>query len=226
MAFVYWITNDLNANIKTAGYVGITSKTVVQRLKSHKNNYKRFCKSSPNTGCIKLYKEVKLLGGWSNVFIKTICESTLAYCQELEQRLRPIPNIGWNIRIGGDTPLMQGRKLSEESKLKLVEVRKKWVMSEASRQNLSLARQGAGNPRYGVHPWLCKPFTDLSRHTWQNADRIYDVWLKCGGIGVRKVAPIFKDLNYWTIDTMIRKFKKGWIPIEDVDWLKYKGIYE
>lgn len=39
---------------------------------------------------------------------------------------------------------------------------------------------------------------------------------------IEKRIKSFTQLNYWTIDSMIRKFRLGWKPNEDESWLKYK----
>ena len=220
MAFVYWITDDLNQDIKSYGYVGITSKSVSIRLNSHRSFYKKFIEKGDG-GCKKLYSFVKSFGGWEFVKVVTVCESTLEYCLFIENKLRNLPNIGWNTCVGGDVPQMQGRKLSQETKNKLKIIRASWVMSEQTRKRLSEERIGNNNPAYGTLPWEVGSNNEISKLTWLNADNIYCSW-KITNYGTKKLTRLFLNFNYWTIDSMIRKFKSGWNPNEDLNWIKYK----
>jgi len=221
-AFVYHIgtCRDL-----TKGYVGITSKTPEVRLQSHKWNYSKFLRDGSG-GCAKLYKAVKDLGGWTEVSFKVICVASLEYCLELEGKLRPAPNSGWNIRVGGDRPPMYGRKTTQATKDKLAEIRKTWVMSQESRLKLSKERTGSGNPMHKTPAWKQ---TNSSPETWYKAELIYDLYssLPSRANGVKSVYRELSDttLNYWSIDTMIRKFRKGYNPKQDSEWLQFKENY-
>ena len=223
MSFVYWITDDITKDKFDYGYIGITTKTISNRNHSHLMNYKRFLKTG-QAGCKKLYSIVKSLGGWDNLIFVGLCESNLEYCLSIENKLRPEPNIGWNTRVGGDYPIMYKRKTSDETKIKLAIVRKSWVMSEKSRLKLSLDRKGAGNPMYGTLPWDDSNISEISNATWLRADEIYQKWAD-DKIATKRMVRVFPTLNYWTIDTIIRKFKKGWCPLNDQSWIKYKENY-
>lgn len=220
MAYVYWITENVNLDIRTNGYVGITTKTVNERIKSHKYNYKRFC-NGKEVGCKKLYSILKRLGGWDTVTIVVLCEADIRYCLDIEFKLRSTPDVGFNTRVGGDAHVMFKRTISEATRLKLAAIRKKWVMSPTSRIKLSIDRKEAGNPMFGTPPWDNPAATPKSKETWYFADTVYSYWFH-NKQGVRKTIKSFLNLNYWTVDSMIRKFKTGWIPREDKTWLKYK----
>ena len=222
MAFVYWITVDKSLNPLTDGYIGITKMSVNTRLNSHRSAYLRFV-NGKDVGCKKLYATVKLLGGWENVTVTTICESNLEYCLSLENKLRPEPNVGWNTRVGGDHSVMYKREITSETRNKLAEVRKSWVLSQESKNKLSSDRKGSGNPMYKTLPWLNPASNELSQTTWLFADVVYEQWSNTRH-GVRRIAKSFKNLNYWTLDSMIRKFRDGWIPRHDNSWVTYKGI--
>lgn len=157
--------------------------------------------------------------------IVTVCESTIEYCIYLENKLRPEPEIGWNIRVGGEYHVMYKRQVTQETKDKLRLVRSSWVMSDSSRNKLSVERTGVLNPMYSVKPWENPSSTDQSKISWLKADVVFETWL-CTKFGTRKITKIFCDLNYWSIDSMIRKFRSGWNPKTDIEWLRYKETYE
>lgn len=218
MAFVYWIKSKDHSDILTEGYIGFTSKTVADRIKSHKFNYKKFSRDGKSGGCLKLYSEIKNSGGWLELEIVTLLEGSKEYCLDIENKLRPNENIGWNVRVGGDNQVMFKREVSSETRRKLVEVRKTWVMSQETKDRLSIERQGDGNPRFGVKPWE-QVSADLI--TWQNAHLVHEYWL-ASSYGTRRLTKNFPQFSYWGIDTMIRKFRSGWNPIEDSSWLEFK----
>jgi len=221
MAVVYWIHTKEHKDMFHEGYIGFTSKTIEDRIASHKMNYRRFVKNGSNGGCLKLYSFIKNNGGWDNIFVDVICISTKEYCLYVENSLRPLPNIGLNIRVGGDTPLMLGRKLSEEAKEKLSIVRASWVMSDATRKRLSSERSGAGNPMFGTPAWEQSGVSDECRETWAVADEVFSLWSE--GTGTRSLHNRhFKHTNFNSLDSMVRKFRKGWNPLEDEDWLYFK----
>lgn len=225
MACLYWITDNVNENILEYGYVGITSKEIGQRIASHKQSYRRFTKDGVTGGCVKLYNKILKHGGWDKFEVLVLCLADIDYCMFMENKLRPLPNIGLNIRIGGDVAPMLGRKLSEATKMKLLEVRKSWVMSNETRARMSEDRKGEGNPMYGVKPWDNGAATEHSKLSWLYANDVYTHWVKTNH-GVKKTHPLFSSLNFNTITTMILKFKAGWIPEKDLDWCSYKDNYD
>jgi hypothetical protein len=139
MALVYWITDNLFESPVNYGYVGITKNTLIKRLNSHYSKYKQFVNNKQNNSI--LYSKVRHLGGWHNVVAMTICEGDLSYCIDLEYRLRPRPCIAWNIRVGGDYAVMKDRVISEQTKLKLAKVRQTWVMSQDTRDKMSIKKK-------------------------------------------------------------------------------------
>lgn len=116
---------------------------------------------------------------------------------------------------------MLGREVTAETKAKLKVVRSKWVMSDATRLRVSENRKGSGNPLFGTPPGEATSATEISKNTWLFADAVYDHW-KSNRRGVRVISKCFKELNYWSLDSMIRKFRAGWSPYEDDLWIKFK----
>jgi len=79
MAYVYWLHLPEHQNFLTEGYIGAASN-IEARLRSHKHRLKQI---------------------WDKISVKILIESTIDYCFELEAKLRPCRNIGWNVAAGG-----------------------------------------------------------------------------------------------------------------------------
>ncbi len=88
--FIYWIRLPEHKNILEEGYVGI-SNNPSKRLKSHKTR-----SNNPHlTNCFKKYP---------NIVMDIILEAEESFCKDIELKLRPAKNIGWNIEKGGGLP--------------------------------------------------------------------------------------------------------------------------
>lgn len=79
---VYWIKDKNHTNVNTEGYVGITKRNPLIRLKEHKSCYD-WAKS----------QDIVLEVLHSNV--------SKDFAQNIENTLRPSMNIGWNYAEGG-----------------------------------------------------------------------------------------------------------------------------
>ena len=89
-SIVYWIHRPSHTDMFSEGYIGITNRRANRRWGEHKriNN----CKTLSNA-LIK-YDDV--------VFDIVLVANTRDYCEQIEHKLRPHKNIGWNINVGGD----------------------------------------------------------------------------------------------------------------------------
>ena len=87
---VYWIREKDHTDIYTEGYVGITKKTLRERVREHKKN------KSNSVVAGKLRKHTDLV--WSVVHTVETLEETLA----LEAKYRPTSCVGWNLQKGGE----------------------------------------------------------------------------------------------------------------------------
>lgn len=106
--YLYWIHRPNQTNLLSEGYIGV-SKNPEKRLWEHKHH-----KRNPHlSNAFKKYKDIThtiLLIGEEN------------YCYEIEEKLRPTSDIGWNIVKGGGNPPSGKRKgatHSEASKQKM-----------------------------------------------------------------------------------------------------------
>jgi group I intron endonuclease len=117
---VYHIHNGCGVN---DGYIGITKNTEL-RFQQHKWSRKQTNK----------HLKAALLK-YANVIEFSVLAKHLTYHEAklLEKKLRPFPNIGWNIAAGGDVPPNpKGKERSLEH-----------------RKNISKSKQGSKNPMFG-----------------------------------------------------------------------------
>lgn len=233
MAFVYWITDDVNENIWAHGYIGITSKTVNKRLNGHKWSYLKHI-SGHKQSSSKLYNKVKSLGGWDSIRVLILCEATLDYCLNLEKKLRNSPNIGWNITIGGEKGGMSGRVHSPTTKLKMSEAHKtRSPVTQETRQKLSsagLGRKsmfiGANNFNYKRPAWKAPAATSVSLKSWSLCNEIYQIILKKPSATYISILALFEGVSKQSFQVLVNKIKTGWIPAEDQEWLIFKREYD
>jgi|ERR1017187_4140587 hypothetical protein len=87
---LYWIHLPEHTDILLEGYIGV-SRDPIRRLSNHKTG-----KRNPHlTNAFAKYKDI----------IHTILlQGEEEYCYEIEEKLRPTINIGWNITSGGNRP--------------------------------------------------------------------------------------------------------------------------
>lgn len=119
--FLYWIHHKDHNDIKTQGYVGISSN-FLKRIKTHLKNPKN--KHLKNA--LKKYQ--------NDIIFDIILEENKDFCLFLEEELRPEKNIGWNIAKGGGVP--PSRKGTT------------FIMSEKHKNNIKNSRKG--NFRTGI----------------------------------------------------------------------------
>lgn len=135
MAFVYWIKAPHHTDMFSEGYIGFTSTTVENRYKEHKAKAKNTASNLKLHNALRKYEK--------DVSIVTILEGTNEYCLEVEKKLRSRENIGWNIAVGGEAPML-GRKHTEENRKKqsLAQIGK--IHSDATRLKMSASQKEVG----------------------------------------------------------------------------------
>ncbi len=136
MACVYWIRKSEHADIFSQGYIGFSSNSAEHRYKEHiaATKYKNY--PTIISSAIKKY-------GHKNLIVETVCIGGKDYCLAVENKLRPNPNIGWNLEPGGQKPpSMAGKKFPDHAKLKISALHKGKITSEDTKRKMSLAHTG------------------------------------------------------------------------------------
>jgi len=97
---VYWLHLPEHVDMFTEGYVGV-SIDLGKRYNAHKNT-----KENQH-----LYYAIKKYG-FDNIIKQVLLVSEKSYCLDIERKLRPANNIGWNIVAGGGNPPAKPNKTS------------------------------------------------------------------------------------------------------------------
>ncbi len=200
MAFVYWLHIDSHSDITKEGYIGFSSRSVEKRYKEHKAL--TLTDSCPN---YPVYNAIKKYG--DDVRVTTLLEASDEYCLDIEQKLRPEPNIGWNVSCGGTAPML-GKRHSPETceRLRIV--------------HSCPTRRKASSERMKAIPIWEHGSADIS--IWSNADSVYDCYAAhTDGIGPVLLARAF-NLPHKALEAMLKHLRKGWIPQEDSIWVAWK----
>lgn len=221
MAFVYWIKHIKDEDILSQGYVGITSRTVEERLKSHNYGSKKH-----NIGLYNLIasKEFEVI---------TLCECSIEYASYIENKLRPNHTIGLNLSPGGNIVSM-----TEEGKKRVSDALKGKPKTEQHRANLSKSRVGfkvpeahnakraerlKGTPffktkeefdkdlerRLNIHPL---DYSRVNFTVWADVYELYRLFLS--GLNYNK-AERKRKLKKGSLKGMWARFNRGYNPLED-----------
>ena len=220
MACVYWIHLPEHTDMFSEGYIGFTSKTTEERYKFHLYKMRANKDNLPLYNAMRKYLE--------RVVVETLCICEDAYGLWLENRLRPLPNTGWNSAAGGDTPHNKGRKYNRRppscsTKAKLSAASLSWWKAHGKEHTFvgppapkkvpkdCLLEYMKNCPR---EPWL-RPTANVL--IWYNADALYEAYLVNGAVG--RFLPSGERFNGKTIT---RWFEDGWRPKEDPSWTEWK----
>ena len=96
---------------------------------------------------------------------------------------------------------------------------------------MSESKQGDKNPMAGIKPWKHGRATEYTKSVWSRADVIYEVWLKNDKPSYSRLCNImgdgkYKDDDYYTkispYMNIVKYFRNGWIPTEDLEWKELK----
>lgn len=131
---LYWIRCEDHTDMFSQGYVGVSSNTEARFLR-----HSRYSGNQHLKAAIKKY-------GWDKLIKQIVLIGEEKYCYDLESKIRPIKQIGWNIAEGGakppmtqyrgdnyvsplkgktrPTPWLIGKKLSNKTKKKLSDIKK------------------------------------------------------------------------------------------------------
>lgn len=130
MALIYWIHRKENEDYLTEGYIGITDRTLEERLLDHK-------REAPN----KHFQNAINKYGWDNLIKEVIFEGSEEDCLLFENYLRAEECVGWNVAIGGGKPPgMYGKQHKNETKIKQSESHKGVLKSEEQKLKSTLTK--------------------------------------------------------------------------------------
>lgn len=98
--------------------------------------------------------------------------------------------------------------------------------SEEQKKKISIALK-AKNQRPWENP-TCQNFTDLSK--WALADYYFDIWCYFDKPGLKKLKKIYDfinndDITLSLLAIMRINFSKGWVPMEDEEWITFSEDY-
>jgi len=148
---VYWIRCQDHTDMMSQGYIGVSRNAEV-----------RFTQHSKQTQNLNLKAAIKEYG-WDNLVKTKILVAERGYCLDIERKLRPANNIGWNCTAGGgnppdlsgrrfkrNTPIWnKGKKSGPETKKKISDAVRLAMQNPARRELNRLARLGMPSPRKG-----------------------------------------------------------------------------
>lgn len=149
--FVYWIHHKDHTNVFNDGYVGVT-----KNIKLRFNRHHKHCENEHLKNAILKY-------GWDNLIKQIIVIADEKYCYDLETKLRPKKQIGWNIAEGGcKPPICKPRGEGYVSPLKGKHFPTPWMMG---RKNSEKSRQAASERKKVKVKYdgkIYESFTELS----------------------------------------------------------------
>jgi hypothetical protein len=193
MAFVYHIHLPEQSGEYDKGYIGFTATTVSERFKEHV----ALAAIAENT--YTLHNAIRKHG--DALVVTTLVEGSSEYCLDIEYRLRPYPNIGWNIACGGSAPML-GRKHSDATRTKI-----KAIFTPEHIKKIS--------DRQKAIPTWCRGSSDKA--VWATASEIFKCYNANKDVGAVVIGRAF-GLSEKKLEAMLKKFKSGWVPDNDEDW--------
>lgn len=197
MAFVYHVHLPEDKGNFDKGYIGFTSATVEERWKAHLYAAKSGNRRYPIYNAMRKYGDA--------LVVTTLVEGSDEYCLNLEYRLRPTPNMGWNISCGGGAPML-GISHSQETIAKMRD------MSPERRKAISDRMKALEVWEHG----------SADKLLWSNADQVYVCFCAHEDIGPVLLARAY-NLTNKQLEKMHTMFKNGWIPNQDDLWLEWKS---
>ena len=175
----------------TEGYIGITTNTVAVRFKHHKSAAKVVkSKGTIHRALLKYENEI---------VVSELVIGTLQYCAELEFKLRPTRNIGWNIAVGGLLTSIEARATYSTP----LEVRRKQSGAKKGRK-LSAEHKAKMSATHKAKPSWLNSHADKS--TWLVADVIYDTVVS-DQIDSRMILSRTLDIPYAKLKSIFNKIK-------------------
>jgi len=207
---VYWIRLPEHNDVFSQGYVGITVGGIKKRFREHRHNA-RAGKNYPISHAINKYGE--------KLQVDTLLVADSDYCRQIENILRPAPNIGWNINIGGESPPMLGRKHSEAARLKMLDGSRSVSYETRKENSKHLIAPKVNGPEW-LHP-------ASNSNVWRIADLIHKYLTENPKQGYTKVSKHFKLDTLYSSFAICKKIKKqNWNPVNDSNWLEWVSKFK
>jgi hypothetical protein len=113
------------------GYIGV-SKNAERRFKQH-------FEKKHNQHLVSAIRKY----GWDNLVKKQILIAEEDYCYDIEGKLRPTINIGWNISMGGGVPPTPLKVHGEGMRQKMSAINKLRLQDPVAREKFAKARLGS-----------------------------------------------------------------------------------
>jgi len=152
VASVYWIRRQDHTDMMSQGYIGVSMNAELrfeQHFKRTQNPHLKFA--------IQKY-------GWDNLIKSQILIAKEDYCLDIERKLRPTDDIGWNCVAGGGKPPSslgkrfvrtkpawnKGKTMSAETREKVSAAAKEQWTRLGMRELLANAKKGKPSPRRGI----------------------------------------------------------------------------
>lgn len=206
---VYWLHLKEHDDIKTQGYVGITSKTAESRFTTHCKNAEKFNKFT-------IHKAIRKYGA-ENIIVDLICITDDDHAKWMERSLRPEPFIGWNMQRGGiGNPYLTPEALAnyKQRNRDFMDAGGVWPSSRPEvRETFSKVHK----KRYEDNGW------------WVNSQASKLLWLSAAKVMLfRKITALPRNLladmigvPRGSIPKLTDKLFSGWNPLEDERWVKW-----
>ena len=95
---VYWIRAQHHTDVTSDGYIGVSKNANKRWAYGHKWAHVKGRHDNPHlSSAISKH-------GWNNLIKTVLVVADEKYCYDLERRLRPTKEVGWNLIIGGGKP--------------------------------------------------------------------------------------------------------------------------
>lgn len=199
VCYVYWIHLPEHTDMFTTGYIGFTSKSVEERWETHKYTASSIVARKKNH---KLYNCMNK-HGHEKFIVETICIADEEYALWLENKLRPVEQIGLNVAVGGASPYI-GRKHSAVTLKKMSDKLKGKKPSNETKKLMSKSQTRHKCSRSNKQVLL-------------SAESLYNLWneSKCSAYLLAKQTGHGRT----ELNKLVKHFMCGWIPSKDQEHL-------
>ena len=222
MAEVYWIRLPEHTYMFTQGYIGVTKNDAKARFRGHLQEAKlRDCKTSHLHNYLNKH-------GREGLVVQTLVICEIEYAFELEEKLRPSERVGWNVAKGGIKAVNPGGyKLSEETRKKMSDSFKTGNRKPVGQEvydKLSAQMKGISRGPLSKEVVSKRERTrflkmwEASPSVWSRCDVWYEFYIH--GMGLARACERAYKETLGSLTPVFSRFKMGWVPHEDSDWLK------